>query len=130
MFALRRGERKGNFSVSGTLNTAFACELRPPASDIFNEQLEYMARKTGEAMSSPFLARCPLAGLIALLPITAPFAPSASAGPPVSANDLLRAVVANELALVDRAASCIPYVARLQVAAATYSLLHRHHRLG
>jgi len=83
--------------VRGTLNTAFACELRPPASDIFNERLEYMARKAGEAMSSPFLARCTLAGLIALLPITAAFSQSTSAGPPVSAKDLVRAVVANEL---------------------------------
>src|SRR4029077_15005102 len=97
MFALRRDERKGNFSVSGTLNAAFARELRPPESDIFNERHEYMSRKAGEAMSSPFLARCTLAGLIALLPITAAFNQSASAGPPVSANDLVRAVVANEL---------------------------------
>jgi hypothetical protein len=83
--------------VSGTLNTALACELRPPANDIFNERLEYMARKAAEAMSSPFLARCTLAGLIALLPITAAFSQSVSVGPPVSAKDLVRAVVANEL---------------------------------
>ena len=81
--------------MSGTLNTALACELRPPASEIFNERLEYMARKAGEAMSSPFLARCTLAGLIALLPITAASSQSVSVGPPVSANDLVRAVVAN-----------------------------------
>jgi hypothetical protein len=56
-----------------------------------------MAREAGEAMSSPFLARCTLAGLIALLPIAAAFGQSAPAGPPVSANDLVRAVIANEL---------------------------------
>jgi len=48
-------------------------------------------------MSLPFFARCTLAGLIALLPIAAALSQSASAGPPVSANDLVRAVVANEL---------------------------------
>ena len=48
-------------------------------------------------MLLPFFARCTLAGLIALLPISAAFGQSASAGPPVSANDLVRAVVANEL---------------------------------
>jgi hypothetical protein len=48
-------------------------------------------------MSSRFLGRCAFAGLIALLPITAALSQSASAGPPVSANELVRAVVANEL---------------------------------
>jgi hypothetical protein len=48
-------------------------------------------------MSLPFLARCTLTGLIALLPIAAAFGQSAPAGLPVSANDLVRAVVANEL---------------------------------
>jgi len=97
MFALRRDERKGTFPVSGTFNTASACELQPPANDTFIKQHEHMARKAGEALSLPFLARCALAGLIALLPIAAAFSQSASAGPPVSANDLVRAVVANEL---------------------------------
>ncbi len=35
--------------------------------------------------------------MIALLPIAAEFSQSASAGPPIAANDLVRAVVANEL---------------------------------
>ena len=48
-------------------------------------------------MSLLFFARCTLAGLIALLPIAAAFGQSASAGPTISANDLVRAVVANEL---------------------------------
>ena len=48
-------------------------------------------------MSLPFFRRCTLAGLMALLPIAAAFGQSAPAGPPVSANDLVRAVVANEL---------------------------------
>lgn len=48
-------------------------------------------------MSLPFLGRCTLAGLIAFLPIAAAFSQSASVGPPISANDLVRAVVANEL---------------------------------
>jgi hypothetical protein len=48
-------------------------------------------------MSLPFLGRYTLAGLIALLPIAAAFSQSASAGPPMPANDLVRAVVANEL---------------------------------
>ena len=48
-------------------------------------------------MSLPFFARCTLAGLIALLPIAGAFGQSALTGPPVSANDLVRAVVANEL---------------------------------
>src|SRR6266852_1331032 len=97
MFALRREERKGNCSVTETLNPAFACELQPPASDTFIERYEHMGRKAEEAMSLRFLAGCTLAGLIALLPITAAFSQSASAGPPVSPNDLVRAVVANEL---------------------------------
>jgi len=48
-------------------------------------------------MSFLFLARCTLAGLISLLPIAAAFGQSAPAGPLVSANDLVRVVVANEL---------------------------------
>lgn len=52
-------------------------------------------------MSWPFLGRCTLAGLIAFLPIAAAFSQSASAGPPISANDLARAVVANELKAQD-----------------------------
>jgi hypothetical protein len=48
-------------------------------------------------MSLPFLGRCTLAGLIAFLPIAAAFSQSISPGPPISANDLVRAVVANEL---------------------------------
>jgi len=83
--------------VTETLNPAFACELQPPASDTFIERYEHMGRKAEEAMSLRFLAGCTLAGLIALLPITAAFSQSASAGPPVSPNDLVRAVVANEL---------------------------------
>jgi hypothetical protein len=52
-------------------------------------------------MSSRFLRRCALAGWIALLPIAAAFSQSASAGPAISANDLVRAVVANELRAQD-----------------------------
>jgi hypothetical protein len=52
-------------------------------------------------MSLPFLGRCTLAGLIAFLPIAAAFSQSASAGLPISANDLVRAVVANELKAQD-----------------------------
>ena len=48
-------------------------------------------------MSLRFFARCILAGLIPLLPIAPAFGQSAPAGPPLSANDLVRAVVANEL---------------------------------
>lgn len=48
-------------------------------------------------MSLRFLRRCALAGWIALLPIAAAFSQSASAGRAISANDLVRAVVANEL---------------------------------
>jgi hypothetical protein len=48
-------------------------------------------------MSLPFFRSCTLAGLIALLPIATAFGQSPPAGPPVSANDLVRAVVANEL---------------------------------
>lgn len=48
-------------------------------------------------MSLPFLGRCTLAGLIALLPVAAVFSQSASVGPAISANDLVRAIVANEL---------------------------------
>ena len=48
-------------------------------------------------MSSRLLGKCTLAGLIALLPIAAAFSQSASTGPLISANDLVRAVVANEL---------------------------------
>ena len=52
-------------------------------------------------MSLRFLGRCALAGLIALLPIGAAFSQSASGGPAISANDLARAVVANELKAQD-----------------------------
>ena len=48
-------------------------------------------------MSLRFLGRCALAGWIALSLIAAAFSQSASAGPAISANDLVRAVVANEL---------------------------------
>jgi hypothetical protein len=97
MFALGRDERKGNLSVSGTLNTTCACELQPSASDAFIERHEDMGGKAGEGMSLRFLARCTLAGLIALLPIAAAFSQSGASGPAISANDLVRAVVANEL---------------------------------
>jgi len=69
MSALRRDERKGTFSVSGTLSNAFACALQPPASDTFIERHEPTARKAGEAMTLRFLGRGTPAGLIALLPI-------------------------------------------------------------
>jgi hypothetical protein len=52
-------------------------------------------------MSLPCLGKCTLAGLIAFLPIAAAFSQSASAGLPISANDLVRAVVANELKAQD-----------------------------
>jgi hypothetical protein len=85
---------KGNCSVSGTLNPAAACEGQPlretPSSN-------GTIRKAGGAISLRFLGKCTLAGLIALLSIAAAFSQSASAGPPISANDLVRAVVANEL---------------------------------
>jgi len=48
-------------------------------------------------MSLPFLGRCALAGLIAFFPIAAAFSQSVSPGSPITANDLVRAVVANEL---------------------------------
>ena len=83
--------------MSGTLNTTFACELQPSASDTFIERHEDMGGKAGEAISLRFLARCTLAGLITLLPIAAAFSQSAASGPAISANDLVRAVVANEL---------------------------------
>ena len=52
-------------------------------------------------MSLRFLGRCAVAGLISLLLIAAAFRQSASAGPAISANDLVRAVVANELKAQD-----------------------------
>ncbi len=48
-------------------------------------------------MSLRFLERCTLPGLIALLPIGAALSQSTAARPAISANDLVRAVVANEL---------------------------------
>lgn len=48
-------------------------------------------------MSFRFLERCALSGLLALLPIRIAFSQSPSARPAISANDLVRAVVANEL---------------------------------
>lgn len=84
---------KGNCSVSGTLNPAVACELPLRATPSSNGTI----RKAGEAISLRFLGKFTLAGLIALLSIAAAFSQSASAGPPISANDLVRAVVANEL---------------------------------
>ncbi len=47
-------------------------------------------------MSPRFLERYALPGLLALLPIGAAFSQSTSARPAISANDLVRAVVANE----------------------------------
>jgi hypothetical protein len=52
-------------------------------------------------MLLPFFARCTLAGLTGLSPIAAAFGQSTPAGPAVSANDLVRAVVANELRFQD-----------------------------
>jgi hypothetical protein len=52
-------------------------------------------------MSMRLLEKSTFAGLIALLPMTAAFSQSASAGPPLSANDFVRAVVANELKAQD-----------------------------
>jgi hypothetical protein len=52
-------------------------------------------------MLLPFFARCTLACLIALSPIAAAFGQSTPAGPAVSANDLVRTVVANELKFQD-----------------------------
>ncbi len=48
-------------------------------------------------MSLRFLKRCALPGLLALLPIGAAFSQSTAARPAISADDLVRAVVANEL---------------------------------
>src|SRR6267143_1152396 len=48
-------------------------------------------------MSPRFLERYALPGLLALLPIGAAFSQSTSARPAISANDMVRAVVANEL---------------------------------
>ena len=48
-------------------------------------------------MSFRFLERCALSGLLALLLIRIAFSQSHSARPAISANDLVRAVVANEL---------------------------------
>lgn len=48
-------------------------------------------------MSLRFLGKCILAGLIAVLRIAAAFSQSAAVGPAISANDLVRAVIANEL---------------------------------
>ena len=48
-------------------------------------------------MSLRFLGRCAPAGWITLSLVAAAFSQSASAGPAISANDLVRAVVANEL---------------------------------
>ncbi len=48
-------------------------------------------------MSLRFLERCALPGLLALLPIGAAFSQSTAARPAISADDLVRAVVANEL---------------------------------
>src|SRR3984893_13250728 len=54
-------------------------------------------RDGGEAMLLRFLARCALTGLLALLLAVAAFSQSASVDRATSANDLARAVVANEL---------------------------------
>jgi hypothetical protein len=84
-----------NVEHSGRLRTA------APAGDNFIEQHERTARKAGEAMSLPFLGRCALVAMIALSPIAAALSQSASDGPAISANDLVRAVVANELKAQD-----------------------------
>src|SRR6202023_3602506 len=54
-------------------------------------------RDGGEAMLLRFLARCALTGLLALLLAVAAFSQSAYVDRATSANDLARAVVANEL---------------------------------
>jgi hypothetical protein len=68
-----------------------------PGTDTFIERHERTNREAGEAMSLGFLGRCALTGLVALLPAGATFCQSASADEAISANDLARAVVANEL---------------------------------
>jgi hypothetical protein len=58
-------EARGTLLVSGTLNTAVPCGLRPLASDIFTERHERAARKAGEACHCVFSEDAPL--LVGLL---------------------------------------------------------------
>jgi hypothetical protein len=90
--------------VSGMLDTA-ATWKRNPGMDIFIELHECTTRKAGEVMSLCFLGRCALTGLIAVSAIGAAFSQSASTDRAISANDLARAVVANELKAQDRSHS-------------------------
>ena len=79
--------------MTGSLKTAVACELQPlrstPSSNGRNA-----TKNVREVMSFRFLERCGLFGFLALLPIGAAFSQSTSQ---ISANDLVRTVVANEL---------------------------------
>jgi hypothetical protein len=101
MFTLRRDERTENFSVEWNVEHSGRLRTAAPAGDNFIEQHERTARKAGEAMSLRFLGRCALVALIALSPIGASLSQSVSDGPAISANDMVRAIVANELKAQD-----------------------------
>jgi hypothetical protein len=68
-----------------------------PGTYPFIERQQWSIRDGGEAMSLRFLGRCALTGLLSLLLAVAAFSQSASVDREMSANDLARAVVANEL---------------------------------
>jgi hypothetical protein len=89
MFALRRDERKRELFSEWNVEPGGRLRATPSSNGTI--------RKAGEAMSLRLLGKCTLAGLIALLPIAAAFTQSGASGPAISANDLVRAVVANEL---------------------------------
>ena len=80
----------------GSLKTAVACELQPLRSTPLSNGRN-ATRKVGAVTSFRFLERCAFLVLLALLPIGTVFSQSTSARPAISANDLVRAVVANEL---------------------------------
>jgi hypothetical protein len=102
MFALRQDEREGSAPCEER-NVEHGSHLRTATLGrvAFIERHERTTRKAGEVMSLHFLGRCSLAVLIALSPVAAAFSQSVSAGPAISPNDLVRAVVANELKAPD-----------------------------
>src|SRR6516162_3856993 len=97
IFAPSLGRKREALSVSAT---AASCELQPVAATTSSNGMNARPRKAGEAMTLCFLRKCALTGLISLFPAAVAFGQS-TPEPVISANDLARAVVANELTVQD-----------------------------
>ena len=90
-------KRHFRIRVSRTNENGSRKRTATPGTDSFIERHERTIRKAEKAMLLHFLGNCALAGLLALLPFGLALSQSAPSDRLISANDLARAVVANEL---------------------------------